>query len=90
MEARLRQNEAVESLETDVTAAVLIGIPGDNRTKPKDLPIRNRPGVGAKKPAVAKQVLGRCERCGYMSSQAICHACVLLEGLNKNRPQIQI
>ncbi len=28
-------------------------------------------------------VPGTCERCGYMSSQAVCKACVLLEGLNK-------
>lgn len=89
MEAQLRQNEAAEEgLEIDVTAAVPIRKANDNRTKPQDLPVRNR--AGAKKPVIAKQVLGRCERCGYMSSQAICHACVLLEGLNKNRPEIQI
>ena len=40
--------------------------------------------------SVNKQVLGNCERCGYMSSQAICQACMLLEGLNKNRPQIRL
>ena len=28
-------------------------------------------------------VPGKCERCGCMSSQAVCKACVLLEGLNK-------
>uniref|UniRef100_A0A061QUI8 Cytoplasmic tRNA 2-thiolation protein 1 n=1 Tax=Tetraselmis sp. GSL018 TaxID=582737 RepID=A0A061QUI8_9CHLO len=28
---------------------------------------------------------GRCERCGYISSQAVCKACVLLEGLNTGR-----
>ena len=37
-----------------------------------------------------RQVLGTCERCGYMSSQAICKACMLLEGLNKNRPRATI
>ncbi|GAB7350429.1 hypothetical protein MBLNU459_g1038t1 [Dothideomycetes sp. NU459] len=44
----------------------------------------------AKGSAPAKQTLGRCERCGYMSSQAICKACVLLEGLNKSRPRTAI
>lgn len=38
----------------------------------------------------AKQKLGQCERCGYLSSQAICKACVLLEGLNKARPRTGI
>jgi cytoplasmic tRNA 2-thiolation protein 1 len=37
-----------------------------------------------------KQRLGQCERCGYLSSQAICKACVLLEGLNKARPRTEI
>ena len=37
-----------------------------------------------------KQKLGQCERCGYLSSQAICKACVLLEGLNKARPRTAI
>lgn len=38
----------------------------------------------------AKQKLGQCERCGYLSSQAVCKACVLLEGLNKARPRTGI
>lgn len=37
-----------------------------------------------------KQRLGQCERCGYLSSQAVCKACVLLEGLNKARPRTDI
>ncbi|KAI6878425.1 Cytoplasmic tRNA 2-thiolation protein [Hortaea werneckii] len=37
-----------------------------------------------------KQKLGHCERCGYLSSQTICKACVLLEGLNKARPKTGI
>ena len=36
---------------------------------------------------VPKQRLGQCQRCGYLSSQSICKACVLLEGLNKARPR---
>lgn len=38
----------------------------------------------------AKQKLGQCERCGYLSSQAVCKACMLLEGLNKARPRTGI
>ncbi|PKS07844.1 hypothetical protein jhhlp_006452 [Lomentospora prolificans] len=36
------------------------------------------------------QTKGTCKRCGYMSSQDICQACMLLEGLNKNRAEVQI
>ncbi|AGO14228.1 AaceriAER437Cp [[Ashbya] aceris (nom. inval.)] len=32
----------------------------------------------------------RCERCGYLSSNRICKACMLLEGLEKNRARVQI
>ncbi|KAF7721587.1 nucleotidyltransferase [Apophysomyces ossiformis] len=31
-----------------------------------------------------------CERCGYMSSNTVCKACVLLEGLNRGLPQLGI
>ena len=31
-----------------------------------------------------------CQKCGYMSSQLICKACVFLEGLNKGLPKIGI
>lgn len=34
--------------------------------------------------------VGKCERCGYISSQKLCKACVLLEGLNKGRPKIEV
>lgn len=33
---------------------------------------------------------GKCEQCGYMSSNAVCKACVLLEGLNKGLPASDI
>ncbi|TKA78739.1 Cytoplasmic tRNA 2-thiolation protein 1 [Cryomyces minteri] len=36
------------------------------------------------------QKMGQCARCGYLSSQSICKACVLLEGLNKSRPKLAI
>ncbi|KAK5136087.1 hypothetical protein LTR08_004137 [Meristemomyces frigidus] len=37
-----------------------------------------------------RQKLGQCDRCGYLSSQAVCKACMLLEGLNKARPRTGI
>lgn len=39
---------------------------------------------------IKTQTMGQCERCGYISSQKICKACTLLEGLNKNRPKTAI
>ncbi|KAL8674391.1 MAG: hypothetical protein Q9168_001183 [Polycauliona sp. 1 TL-2023] len=47
-----------------------------------------RPSSKTKK--LPKQQLQRCGRCGYLSSQSVCKACTLLEGLNKNRPKTQI
>ena len=60
-----------------------------------DLPVRTkRENMSDRKPAkltsAPKQRLGQCERCGYLSSQAVCKACVLLEGLNKARPRTEV
>ena len=35
-------------------------------------------------------VAGTCERCGYISSQAVCKACLLLEGLNRGLPGLGV
>jgi cytoplasmic tRNA 2-thiolation protein 1 len=86
MDKQLRDNEAHEETEIDVAKAMAENKKNGSE-KHKDLPIRS--GNGASK-GVARQVLGNCKRCGYMSSQDICQACMLLEGLNKNRAQIQI
>jgi cytoplasmic tRNA 2-thiolation protein 1 len=39
---------------------------------------------------VKMPVQGHCERCGYMASNALCKACVLLEGLNRGMPKLGI
>ncbi|XP_020618187.1 cytoplasmic tRNA 2-thiolation protein 1-like [Orbicella faveolata] len=39
---------------------------------------------------VKMPVQGICKRCGYISSQSLCKACVLLEGLNKGLPRLGI
>jgi len=39
---------------------------------------------------VKTPVQGSCERCGHVSSMAVCKACVLLEGLNKGKPKLGI
>jgi len=33
---------------------------------------------------------GKCTRCGYISSNKLCKACVLLESLNKGRAKLTI
>nr|XP_019709757.1 cytoplasmic tRNA 2-thiolation protein 1 isoform X3 [Elaeis guineensis] len=33
---------------------------------------------------------GTCEQCGYISSQKLCKACLLLEGLNRGLPKLGI
>lgn len=35
-------------------------------------------------------VQGKCTRCGYISSQELCKACILLEGLNRGLPRLGI
>lgn len=39
---------------------------------------------------VKMPVQGTCARCGYISSQKLCKACVLLEGLNRGLPKLGI
>ncbi|KJE93160.1 ATP-binding domain-containing protein 3 [Capsaspora owczarzaki ATCC 30864] len=39
---------------------------------------------------VLQSTPNRCVRCGYLSSQSLCKACVLLEGLNRGLPQLGI
>jgi hypothetical protein len=33
---------------------------------------------------------GTCQRCGYISSNPLCKACVLLEGLNKGKAKLAV
>jgi cytoplasmic tRNA 2-thiolation protein 1 len=87
MEKQLKENEKAALLETEVTAESVSKKDGDEeRTRRVEL----KNGVNNSKVVITKQVLGSCERCGYMSSQKLCQACMLLETLNKNRPQIEI
>lgn len=77
-------------------AAALVGdVNGqdhDRHTHPQvaiksTVPIRTKE---EKKSGRTRQKLGQCERCGYLSSQNVCKACMLLEGLNKARPKTEI
>ncbi|KAK5626146.1 hypothetical protein RRF57_001861 [Xylaria bambusicola] len=85
MEKQLKANNAAEEagLETEITTGrsdnARSSGPKSNEELPKNTPSNS-----------TKQKLGTCERCGYMSSQRLCQACMLLDGLNKNRPKIII
>ncbi|KAJ5246002.1 hypothetical protein N7468_000985 [Penicillium chermesinum] len=74
MEEQLASNEDAGSRETEIKLP---------KTAPKK-------AGKAGKPAIKTQTLQHCEKCGYMSSQAICKACMLLDGLNRNRPKTEI
>lgn len=96
MEKQLQQAEQAEhsNLETQVfsSSAPSSQVASQDLTK-QTVAIRKAKAKTApptSEQAVPKQKLGRCERCGYMSSQAVCKACVLLEGLNKTRPKTGI
>ena len=39
---------------------------------------------------VKMPVQGTCSRCGYIASQELCKACILLEGLNRGLPRLGI
>ena len=84
MEQKLRDDEEAQGKEVEITSSTLTGQRHD-RTKPGNKPPRTK--APRKLP---KQQMGNCTRCGYLSSQSICKACMLLEGLNKSRPKMQI
>ena len=44
----------------------------------------------AVKSDVKMPIQGTCSRCGYISSQELCKACILLEGLNRGLPKLGI
>jgi cytoplasmic tRNA 2-thiolation protein 1 len=89
MEKQLAQNEAAATQETEILLPTRNGhsvadptnIPRAVSTHDKKQPRRRKQ---------VKQVMGQCERCGYLSSQKICKACMLLEGLNKSRPRTKV
>lgn len=77
MEQKLQEDETAEGRETEMKLKAKSANGQGNATVRK----------GRKLP---QQQMGKCTRCGYLSSQAICKACMLLEGLNKNRPKMEI
>ena len=82
IENRLAANEDFASLETEIgLSSNMLPQRNESRVKadPRPLPTARR--------KLPRQEMGKCEQCGYISSQKICKACSLLEGLNRNRPK---
>lgn len=77
MEQKLQENERAEGRETEVKLKAH-AVNGQGN------------GSGRKGRKLPQQQMGKCTRCGYLSSQAVCKACMLLEGLNKSRPKTEI
>ncbi|EAL88182.1 nucleotidyltransferase [Aspergillus fumigatus] len=75
MEKKLAEDDAAQLRETEIKLPVAP---------------RRKSGKVNNPRAIKSQTMGNCERCGYISSQKICKACMLLDGLNKNRPKTAI
>ncbi|EON66895.1 hypothetical protein W97_06298 [Coniosporium apollinis CBS 100218] len=97
MEKRLvHDGQAAENgLETEITLPRLRELQPHRQSVKMGVDGRARKQKSQKGPAqtprkLPQQKMGQCERCGYLSSQAVCKACVLLEGLNKSRPRTAI
>jgi cytoplasmic tRNA 2-thiolation protein 1 len=90
MEKKLQEDEEATGREINVTSLVSGGANGQRHDR---IAVKVEPPKAAKNEIgkkLTRQTLGTCQRCGYMSSQEICKACTLLEGLNKNRPRMEI
>ena len=89
IEKKLQENEEGSTREINVMSLASNVTNGQNhdRIKKQDSRIKPKKARASRK---LPQTLGTCKKCGYMSSQDICKACVLLEGLNKNRPKMEI
>lgn len=85
METNHLAGEEAQTRETEITTSRLKGQYHDRRD-----PCSDNVRKARKSRKLPKQTMGQCVRCGYLSSQKICKACMLLEGLNKNRPKIEI
>jgi len=90
MDRQLEQNDIAETqqLETEIKLSnCQVTLP--LQQKPKSTTASSDIELSQRRPG-PKQTMGRCVKCGYLSSQSVCKACVLLEGLNKARPRNDI
>lgn len=89
MEAHLAQEAIAVENEVEITLPAKASSASSeqvHRLKPRIHDKKKNPG----RQKVIKQTMGRCVQCGYISSQDVCKACMLLDGLNKARPTTTI
>ncbi|KAN0071451.1 hypothetical protein V8E54_010047 [Elaphomyces granulatus] len=86
MEKKLAADETAQSREVEIVLTPAV------RSSTAAIPLKKKPlhRKGKAGKPLKVQTIGKCERCGYISSQKICKACALLDGLNKNRPKTDI
>lgn len=88
MERRLQMDQAASAREVEIK------LPANGNTDTREVILPTVTSAHDKRRGrskkITKQVMGRCEKCGYLSSQSICKACMLLDGLNKARPTTNI
>lgn len=87
MEKHLAENEAAAARETEIVLPAKATTRAQEKV-PNQTSTHDKKKRGRKQ--MIKQVMGRCEKCGYIASQSICKACMLLDGLNKARPATKI
>ncbi|PBP27852.1 PP-loop ATPase superfamily protein [Diplocarpon rosae] len=87
MEKKLQEDDEASAREVDVTLLSSNVADGQRYDRTNEKREARQQDKGRK---LNRQVLGICKNCGYMSSQDVCKACMLLEGLNKNRPKMEI
>ncbi|KAL1953387.1 hypothetical protein VTO42DRAFT_2958 [Malbranchea cinnamomea] len=85
MEKRLAENEEVEGREVEISLRQ-----ANNKNKTPHMARTSRRNQNGSLKPLKTQTMRQCERCGYISSQKICKACTLLDGLNKNRPKTTV
>ncbi|KAF4780891.1 PP-loop family protein [Colletotrichum scovillei] len=90
LDASLSQTTLTKSQETDFTTAPSPSLKIGKKIQNSPETPRPRHGQAQATTSAPLQTLGKCEKCGYMSSQAICQACLLVDGLNKNKAQISL
>jgi cytoplasmic tRNA 2-thiolation protein 1 len=90
MEKKLQADEEASSREVDLTSTISNGTNGQRHNRIGNKNEGRKTGKKEVGQKLTRQTLGSCRKCGYMSSQDVCKACMLLEGLNKNRPKMEI
>ncbi|KAM0322323.1 hypothetical protein ACHAQA_009613 [Verticillium albo-atrum] len=83
IEAKLRRATVDEGLEVDFTAT-------DSNKKVQARREDRKSALAPDAAPTELQKLGKCKRCGYMTSQDFCQACLLVDSLNKNRAELEI